>query len=238
MQTAPPPRGGGVEEDNFPKAPAQLSRRVFGPEEQMPSINFVMPHWLYWSGLLIFPLVAMYMSRRPRPEVSSRTVALAYFIWFVGGFLGLHRFYLKSAAGLLYWPLFALILYSSSMERQARLIMSDAEAAVTAIDASSARTERQLKKAEAAVSKATATLASTEDETSPSAQSLTRKIQKETDKRDTYTAKLAALAAERKTGSRQSTRRAQTVLFGHARRITPSSPFWRSLPSISCAFPP
>ena len=32
----------------------------------MPSFTFVLPHWVYWGTLLVFPLVAMYMVARQR----------------------------------------------------------------------------------------------------------------------------------------------------------------------------
>jgi len=30
----------------------------------MPNLTFVLPHWLYWSGLVIVPLMAMFFLRR------------------------------------------------------------------------------------------------------------------------------------------------------------------------------
>ncbi len=113
----------------------------------MPNVGFVLPHWLYWSGLIIFPLVAMYLSRQPQPEPGSRTIGIAYFIWAVGGFFGFHRLYLKNKWGFLYWPLFATILFASSMEREARIVFSDAGGAISAIESSVARTQRSLEKA-------------------------------------------------------------------------------------------
>ena len=32
----------------------------------MPSLPFVLPHWLYWATLVVFPLVAMYFVARQR----------------------------------------------------------------------------------------------------------------------------------------------------------------------------
>jgi len=31
----------------------------------MPGLSFTLPHWLYWVGLIVFPIVAMVLSRRP-----------------------------------------------------------------------------------------------------------------------------------------------------------------------------
>ena len=33
----------------------------------MPSLTFILPHWLYWSGLIVFPLIAAYLVRRASP---------------------------------------------------------------------------------------------------------------------------------------------------------------------------
>jgi len=120
----------------------------------MPSVEFVLPHWLYWAGLIVFPLVAMYLSRQVQPAPGSRSVGIAYFIWIVGGFFGFHRLYLKNKWGILYWPLFAIILFSSSMEREARVVYSDAVGAVTAIETSTKRFQRRITKATGAIDKA------------------------------------------------------------------------------------
>jgi len=32
----------------------------------MPYITFVIPHWLYWGGLIVVPLLAMYIVRKQR----------------------------------------------------------------------------------------------------------------------------------------------------------------------------
>ncbi len=121
----------------------------------MPSVNFVLPHWLYWSGLLIFPLIAMYLSRRSvKDGQGGYSMGTAYFVWLVGGFLGLHRLYLRNSLGLIFWPLFALILYASAVEREARVIHSDAVAELAVVDSSIARKEKSISKSEAAIAKA------------------------------------------------------------------------------------
>jgi TRAP-type mannitol/chloroaromatic compound transport system permease small subunit len=85
-----------------------------------------MPHWLYWSGLALFPLFAMFMARRarrarPRSAVSA---PLAYLFLLTGGFVGIHRFYLRNWLGVLYLPLFCGILYSNVQFRAARDVLS------------------------------------------------------------------------------------------------------------------
>ncbi len=86
----------------------------------MPALTFVLPHWLYWSGLALFPLVAMWLVRRQqrlRPRPRPR-VFLAYLFWACSGFIGLHRFYLRNPWGFLFVPVFLAILYGNSHIRQ------------------------------------------------------------------------------------------------------------------------
>ena len=74
----------------------------------MPSLNFVLPHWLYWGTLIVFPLVAWYFVARQRKSGVSRRPSLfiACLFWVCSGFVGLHRFYLRSAWGLVFVPVF------------------------------------------------------------------------------------------------------------------------------------
>lgn len=92
----------------------------------MPSLTFVLPHWLYWSGLVLFPLLAIYMVRRTerRPAGGGISLALAYMLLVTGGFVGLHRFYLRNWLGALYLPLFGGILYANIQFRAFRNAMS------------------------------------------------------------------------------------------------------------------
>ena len=68
----------------------------------MPSLNFVLPHWLYWGTLLLFPLLAMYLVARQRRHGAPREPILfnAYLFWMTSGFMGLHRLYLQELVGL------------------------------------------------------------------------------------------------------------------------------------------
>src|SRR5437660_12922939 len=88
----------------------------------MPSLNFVLPHWLYWSGLIVFPLIAMYLVRRQTIHPPDRRPALfvAYLFWLCSGFLGIHRFYLRSAWGFIFIPVFAGVLYCNEQIRDVR----------------------------------------------------------------------------------------------------------------------
>ncbi|MFZ1886225.1 MAG: TRAP transporter small permease subunit [Rhodoplanes sp.] len=88
----------------------------------MPSLNFVLPHWLYWGTLAVFPLIAMYLvarqKRRGVPEGPSLFVG--YLFWLCSGFLGLHRFYVRSGWGFIFIPVFLAILYTTGQIRDAR----------------------------------------------------------------------------------------------------------------------
>ncbi len=167
----------------------------------MPSVDFVLPHWLYWSGLIIFPLVAMFMSRRPQPQRGSRSLGVAYFIWLVGGMFGFHRLYLKNRWGFLYWPLFALILFANAHQRDARVAYSDAVAAVQGIEGATARHEARITKSTAIIKRAEAALAELpEGEESASARTRQeRKIAKAEKAIATAEAKLVDLKAEAET---------------------------------------
>ena len=88
----------------------------------MPSLTFVMPHWLYWAGLLVFPLIATYLVRRQmRVAPHSRpSLFIAYLFWLTAGFLGIHRFYLRSALGFVFIPVFLFIIYANAQVREVR----------------------------------------------------------------------------------------------------------------------
>ena len=89
----------------------------------MPDLNFVLPHWLYWLGLLAFPLVAMVMVRRHRARArqpAGLSLPLGYMLLVTAGFIGVHRFYLRSWLGVIYLPLFIAILYANGDTRDAR----------------------------------------------------------------------------------------------------------------------
>lgn len=59
----------------------------------MPELSFVLPHWLYWCGLILFPVTAMLLYRRTqgRPPAKPVSIALGYFLLLTGGFVGVHR---------------------------------------------------------------------------------------------------------------------------------------------------
>ncbi len=165
----------------------------------MPNIGFVLPHWLYWAGIVIFPLIAMYLSRQKQPEPGSRSLGISYFIWVVGGFFGFHRLYLKSRWGLLYWPLFAIILFASSMEREARVEFSNANGSIIAIASSTERTNRTLDKAALELEEATSKLVEigSAQEDQSRRDRLQRTIDRQTERMEGAETKLADMAIEK-----------------------------------------
>src|SRR5215831_6912861 len=88
----------------------------------MPSLGFVLPHWLYWAGLILFPLIAMFLLARQRrhPPDQRPSLFIAYMFWLLSGFLGIHRFYLRSALGFVFIPVFLAILYCNGQIREVR----------------------------------------------------------------------------------------------------------------------
>ncbi|EEE46311.1 TRAP transporter small permease subunit [Roseibium alexandrii] len=91
----------------------------------MPQLDFTLPHWAYWLGLILFPIVAATLAKRPKPKERKYSTVLGYFILITGGILGLHRLYLKSMIGLLYIPVFIVILFANSQGQDARSVTSD-----------------------------------------------------------------------------------------------------------------
>lgn len=119
----------------------------------MPSIDFTLPHWAYWIGLIVFPLIAMVLARRGRSGSNRYSNPLAYFILVTGGIVGLHRFYLKSLLGLIFIPIFGFILYANSAANEARSALSDASNLVRIAQRTIEREEPRMKSAQADIAK-------------------------------------------------------------------------------------
>ena len=100
----------------------------------MPSLPFVLPHWLYWGTLIVFPIVAMmFVARQLRNGVpKGPSLFIAYMFWLCSGFMGLHRFYLRSNWGLLFIPVFLLILHTTDVIRDRREDVSRTRAGIGA----------------------------------------------------------------------------------------------------------
>ena len=88
----------------------------------MPSLTFVLPHWLYWTTLGLFPLLAIAMVHRQRsnPDAGQANYFLGYLFLITAGFVGMHRFYLRSALGLAFIPVFLAVLWTTAEVRDAR----------------------------------------------------------------------------------------------------------------------
>ena len=100
----------------------------------MPGLQFVLPHWLYWGTLIVFPILATYLVARQARHGAPQKVSLfiAYLFWATAGFVGLHRFYLKSAWGFIFIPVFLGILYTNAEIRERREDVSRTRAALEA----------------------------------------------------------------------------------------------------------
>lgn len=114
----------------------------------MPSLPFVLPHWLYWSALVLLPLLAMVLVRRQqgRRLHVGLSYPTAYMLWLCAGFLGIHRFYVKSWLGVVFIPLFCLILFGNSQVKEATNALSGAKNNLSIA-------EFELERAQAAVAK-------------------------------------------------------------------------------------
>jgi TRAP-type mannitol/chloroaromatic compound transport system permease small subunit len=88
----------------------------------MPGLGFILPHWLYWSGLLLFPLVAWWFTARQLRRAADQRPSLfvAYLFWLLSGFLGIHRFYLRSAWGVVFVPVFLAMMGFNAQVRAVR----------------------------------------------------------------------------------------------------------------------
>ena len=87
----------------------------------MPDIVFILPHWIYWGGLLAVPAAFMLATRRSPPRaVAEMSAAVAYFFWAVAGFMGIHRLYLKNWGAAVFIALFAAVIVCNHQERMAR----------------------------------------------------------------------------------------------------------------------
>ena len=112
----------------FAEAIAEILQASLPTWVRLPGLNFVMPHTLYWTGLVVFPLVAMYLVRREqnRTHGDRVTAPISYLLWITGGFVGLHRFYLRAnRLGFGYVVMFLLVLYGNKQSAVARNVFSE-----------------------------------------------------------------------------------------------------------------
>jgi TRAP-type mannitol/chloroaromatic compound transport system permease small subunit len=116
----------------------------------MPELSFVLPHWLYWSGLILFPLAAWFLYRRSirRPPGEPVSLGLGYFLLLTGGFLGVHRLFVKSRWAFAFVFIFVVILIVNVETRVARETYSEASNAQHVVTIKISRAEKAIVKAE------------------------------------------------------------------------------------------
>ncbi|MBU1697329.1 MAG: TRAP transporter small permease subunit [Proteobacteria bacterium] len=114
----------------------------------MPNINFILPHWMYWLGLVLVPAFDMYTVRKQRGKEVDNILSkkIAYLLWFCCGFIGMHRFYLKNAWGLVYVPIFTLMLLANVQYREALDLTSMAKNEISIVGFDIELLENQIKK--------------------------------------------------------------------------------------------
>ena len=115
----------------------------------MPELSFVMPHWLYWSGLVFFPLAAWFIVRRTRARSGSTqplSLTVGYFLLVAGGFVGCHRLYVKSKWAIAFTLVFITILFANIEVREARDGLSSANNAVSIAESKIRRAEKNIER--------------------------------------------------------------------------------------------
>ena len=109
---------------------AQWIHAILPAFVRLPSLTFALPHVAYWGGIIVFPLIAMYLVRRETARGSipgKLALPVAYLFWLVGGFVGLHRFYLRAPRlGFAYIVPFIGILFGNKQVWAAREGLSNA----------------------------------------------------------------------------------------------------------------
>ena len=92
----------------------------------MPDLQFVLPHFAYWAGLILFPLFAMAMVawQRRRGPLLHASLPIAYLLLITAGFVGIHRFYVRSWFGIVYLPLLFAVIHANGEIRDAREVRS------------------------------------------------------------------------------------------------------------------
>lgn len=115
----------------------------------MPSLTFVLPHWLYWLGLIAVPLIAMYIIKSnvgKEDKTGKVSLPIAYFMWLTAGFIGIHRLYLRNKYGFIYIPIFIAILFANIQIKESRNEVSNANNNVTSAEFRIERIEKKIAK--------------------------------------------------------------------------------------------
>ncbi|MDX1483337.1 MAG: TRAP transporter small permease subunit [Alphaproteobacteria bacterium] len=135
----------------------------------LPNMTFVLPHWIYWSGIILFPLVAAFLVHRAEKARTGQRVSLpvAYMFLIASGFVGLHRFYLRAGKmAVVFIALFFLVLHGNDQGAAEREAVSkrqnDLKIAAFERDHFKTRAEQGYDGANAQAAKAEATLKAVE----------------------------------------------------------------------------
>lgn len=114
----------------------------------MPELSFVLPHWVYWTGLIAFPLITMllFRARRRTEQVEPVSMPLAYGLLVTGGFIGVHRLYLKSPWAFSFILIFVAILFVNVEVRLSRDAVSAVNNQIAISESRLGRAERALEK--------------------------------------------------------------------------------------------
>ncbi len=114
----------------------------------MPELSFVLPHWVYWSGLVLFPLITLFIYRRSaeRSKIAQVSLPVSYFLLIVAGFIGIHRLYLKSRWSLAFIAVFVAILFVNVEVRDVRNEVSNANNSISIAEHRIKRAEKNVEK--------------------------------------------------------------------------------------------
>jgi TRAP-type mannitol/chloroaromatic compound transport system permease small subunit len=109
----------------------------------MPEIHLGLPHWLYWSGLVLFPILGTVLAVRARRNPATRLPSLpfAYLMLVFAGFVGAHRIYLRTRLWWIYIPLVLGIIAGNAEIRAERETVSAARAELQAANLELRRAE-------------------------------------------------------------------------------------------------
>ena len=129
---------------------AQWMHAILPAFVRLPSLTFALPHVAYWGGIIVFPLIAMYLVRRELAHGSipgKVALPMAYLFWLIGGFVGLHRFYLRAPRlGFFYTIPFVGILFGNKQTWTAREGLSTARYNLTGAKFDAERFQKAVEK--------------------------------------------------------------------------------------------
>ena len=114
----------------------------------MPDLTFNLPHWIYWIVLFAIPLASVIIIHRQGGVIREGELSLgiAYMFWFMGGFAGLHRLYLKSKGVLIYIPLIIAVLLTNVQVKNALDQVSAAKNNLSIVEFELERAQKQAEK--------------------------------------------------------------------------------------------